>query len=61
MKRSWKMKSHHEKTEFEKKLEAEIAAEAQEAQDTSNESVPDTSAAPEIDVEAVVRERAALA
>ncbi|HRK35623.1 MAG TPA: nucleotide exchange factor GrpE [Candidatus Hydrogenedentes bacterium] len=55
------MKSHHEKTEFEKKLEAEIAAEAQEAQDTSNESVPDTSAAPEIDVEAVVRERAALA
>lgn len=55
-------KSHEEKTELEKRLEAEVAAEEAAAVESAAPSV-ETEPAPEpaIDVDALVRERAALA
>lgn len=52
-------KSHEEKTELEKRLEAEVAAEEAEAGESAGEA--EAAVEPAIDVESVVRERAALA
>ncbi|MCC6795641.1 MAG: nucleotide exchange factor GrpE [Candidatus Hydrogenedentes bacterium] len=54
-------KSDEEKTELEKKLEAEVAAEEAESTEASDETVESTPEQPAIDVETVMRERAALA
>lgn len=54
-------KSHEEKTELEKRLEAEAAAEAAAAENLEPAAGPEAPQQPEIDVEATVRERAALA
>jgi molecular chaperone GrpE len=53
-------KSDEEKTELEKKLEAEVAAEETESTE-AGETVESAPEQPAIDVETVVRERAALA
>ena len=54
-------KSDEEKTELEKKLEAEVAAEEADSAEAAEETVESASEQPAIDVESVVRERAALA
>ena len=54
-------KSDEEKTELEKKLEAEVVAEEAESADAADETVESEPAQPAIDVENIVRERAALA
>ena len=54
-------KSHEEKTELEKRLEEEVAAEEAEAIESADEVDAEATPEPEIDVENLVRERAALA
>ena len=54
-------KSDEEKTELEKKLEAEVVAEEAESADAADETVESEPAQPAIDFENIVRERAALA
>lgn len=54
-------KSDEEKTELEKKLEAEVAAEEAESAEAAEPTVESEPEQPAIDVETVVRERAALA
>ena len=54
-------KSDEEKTELEKKLEAEVAAEEADSAEAAEETVESAPEQPAIDVETVVRERAALA